>query len=290
VSDIVMNVRLILAKDAMPDSGTTAHKIADANGDTYVNIGDVIRQVNTILEPPPVAKLVASTSGPIAISLEDARIGPDGRQLVPVVIEGAGMISGLQVTFTYDPATVVIGGPVQTGDGLIWQHHAADGVYRLVGYSMVPGTGLRVSSGPAFWLPVTVTGEDGGSLTLTEILMAGSSANIIPVTLGTTTAAVNRLAALPTAFSLSTATPNPFNPSTTIAYEVPEQTHITLTVYNLLGQEVVRLMDQVQAAGRYEAVWHGVNSRGAGVASGVYLYRIVSGNGYKDTKRMTLLK
>ena len=68
------------------------------------------------------------------------------------------------------------------------------------------------------------------------------------------------------------------------------QTHVTLTIYNLLGQEVVRLVDQVQAAGRYEAVWHGVNSRGAGVASGVYLYRIVSGSGYTDTKRMTLLK
>jgi hypothetical protein len=96
--------------------------------------------------------------------------------------------------------------------------------------------------------------------------------------------------ALPTTFSLSEATPNPFNPSTTIAYEVPEQTHVTLTIYNLLGQEVVRLIDQVQAAGRYEVAWHGVNSRGAGVASGVYLYRIVSDSGYTETKRMTLLK
>ncbi len=82
--------------------------------------------------------------------------------------------------------------------------------------------------------------------------------------------------ALPAAFSLSEATPNP---STTIAYQVPEQTNITMTIYNLLGQNVIRVMNQVQAAGRYEAVWHGTNSRGAGVASGVYLYRIVSGSG-----------
>ncbi len=95
---------------------------------------------------------------------------------------------------------------------------------------------------------------------------------------------------VPAAFSLATARPNPFNPSTTIDYEVPEQTHVTLSIYNLLGQKVILLVDQVQAAGRYEVAWHGVNSRGAGVASGVYLYRIVSGSGYTDTKRMTLLK
>ncbi|MDP6051015.1 MAG: hypothetical protein QF879_01575 [Candidatus Latescibacteria bacterium] len=46
----------------------------------------------------------------------------------------------------------------------------------------------------------------------------------------------------------------------------------------------------MQAAGRYEAVWRGFNSRGAGVASGVSLYRISSGSGYTETKRMTLLK
>jgi hypothetical protein len=94
----------------------------------------------------------------------------------------------------------------------------------------------------------------------------------------------------PAAFSLSTARPNPFNPSATLAYEVPEQTHITLTVYNLLGQEVVRLVDQVQAAGHYEAVWNGTNITGAGVSSGIYLYRITSGSGYTETKWMTLLK
>jgi len=101
---------------------------------------------------------------------------------------------------------------------------------------------------------------------------------------------VCRCAAAPTSFSLSVARPNPFNPSTTIAYEVPEQTHITLTIYNLLGQEVVRLVDQVQPPGGYEAVWNGTNITGAGVASGIYLYRIVSGSGYTETKRMTLLK
>jgi len=53
---------------------------------------------------------------------------------------------------------------------------------------------------------------------------------------------------------------------------------------------LVRLVDQVQSAGRYEAVWNGTNITGTGVASGIYLYRITSGSGYTVTKRMTLLK
>ena len=64
----------------------------------------------------------------------------------------------------------------------------------------------------------------------------------------------------------------------------------TMTIYNLLGQNVIRPVDQVQSPGCYESVWNGTNITGAGVASGIYLFRIVSGSGYIETKRMTLLK
>ena len=96
--------------------------------------------------------------------------------------------------------------------------------------------------------------------------------------------------ATPNAFALTDNHPNPFNPSTGIAYEVPAQAHITLTVYNLLGQEVVTLVNQVQAAGRYEVTWNARNTQGQAVSSGVYLYRMTTDKGYSETKRMTLLK
>jgi len=70
---------------------------------------------------------------------------------------------------------------------------------------------------------------------------------------------------------------------------VPQQAHVTLIVYNLLGQEVIRLVDEVKAQGQYSVVWNARNSAGQGVSSGVYLYRIVS-TGYAETRRMTLLK
>ncbi len=165
------------------------------------------------------------------------------------------------------------------------QWHVEDGILNVIAYS-ISGEAI-VLGRSALMIPVTVPEGRTPEITLTEAVLSDPSGRDVPVRLGQTRVAV---AAAPTSFSLAVARPNPFNPSTTIAYEVPEQTLVTLTIYNLLGQKVIQLVDQVQAAGRYEAVWHGVNSRGAGVASGVYLYRIVSGSGYTETKRMTLLK
>jgi flagellar hook assembly protein FlgD len=101
---------------------------------------------------------------------------------------------------------------------------------------------------------------------------------------------VSRELSLPKAFALSANRPNPFNPATEIGYEVPAQAHVMLTVYNLLGQEVVRLVDGVKQAGRYSVRWDGRNGQGQTVSSGVYLYRMTSSTGFSETKRMTLLK
>ena len=99
-----------------------------------------------------------------------------------------------------------------------------------------------------------------------------------------------KLTGVPNAFFLHNARPNPFNPSTQIAYDVPEQSLITLIIYNMLGQEVVRLVDAAQVPGRYTMVWNSTNAQGTGVASGVYIYRLSSSNGFSESKRMTLAK
>jgi flagellar hook assembly protein FlgD len=71
---------------------------------------------------------------------------------------------------------------------------------------------------------------------------------------------------------------------------VPVSSRIVITVYNLLGQEVVRLVDAEHAPGRYAVGWHGENAAGRAVSSGVYLYRMTSSAGYTETRRMTLLR
>ncbi len=93
---------------------------------------------------------------------------------------------------------------------------------------------------------------------------------------------------VPSEFSLSQNYPNPFNPATTIRYSIPsgvEMLHAkSLRVYDILGREVAVLVNQRQAAGNYE-----VKFDASGLASGMYIYRLKSGN-FSDSKRMMLVK
>ncbi len=85
---------------------------------------------------------------------------------------------------------------------------------------------------------------------------------------------------LPSGFALLQNYPNPFNPSTTIRYGLPTRSHVTLTVFNTLGQQVATLVEGEQEAGFHEAVFDA-----SGLASGVYLYRLQTGD-FVETKRL----
>ena len=88
----------------------------------------------------------------------------------------------------------------------------------------------------------------------------------------------------PAAFELGQNAPNPFNPSTTILYSLPEQSSVRLTVYDLLGQEVAVLHGGVQQAGTYRATFDAT-----GLGTGVYVYRLDAGT-FSETRRMLLVK
>ncbi len=90
--------------------------------------------------------------------------------------------------------------------------------------------------------------------------------------------------AVPSYFALSQNYPNPFNPSTTIAYQIPRVSYVRLSVYDLLGREVTRLVDGPQAAGFYAPVFNATH-----LASGVYFYKL-SAEGYSEEKSMVFLK
>jgi len=99
---------------------------------------------------------------------------------------------------------------------------------------------------------------------------------------------------LPKSFALGQNFPNPFNPTTIIQYTLnasgsPKAEQVELSVYNMLGEKIITLVNQSQRPGRYAVEWDGRNSRGSKVASGVYFYRLTRGE-EAATRKMVLLK
>ena len=93
----------------------------------------------------------------------------------------------------------------------------------------------------------------------------------------------------PNTFRLNQNYPNPFNPTTNLSYELSADSHVIITVYDLLGNVVRNLVSEYQSSGLKSVQWDATNEQGQSVAAGVYLYRIELGR-FTKTKKMILLK
>ena len=93
----------------------------------------------------------------------------------------------------------------------------------------------------------------------------------------------------PVSFKLNQNYPNPFNPITTISYDLPEQSKVSLTVYDVRGQEIIMLQNGVNLPGNYDVQWNGLDQSGKLVSTGVYFARLEAGE-YIQTIKMLYLK
>ena len=100
---------------------------------------------------------------------------------------------------------------------------------------------------------------------------------------------MGKLVQVPTEYGLSQNFPNPFNPETVIQYQLPKQGHVTLIIYNMMGQEVRRLVDEEKRAGYHQVVWDGRNNLGSHVGSGIYLIQIRAGS-FSQTRKLLLVQ
>ena len=110
----------------------------------------------------------------------------------------------------------------------------------------------------------------------------------VPVAL-TVTLEVAAGLGLPQSFALHQNYPNPFNPTTTLRFDLPAATHVRIVIYDLLGREVVHLVNGRLEAGYHGLIWNGRDTRGREVPTSIYIARLVTPE-YTKSIKMVLLK
>jgi flagellar hook assembly protein FlgD len=90
-------------------------------------------------------------------------------------------------------------------------------------------------------------------------------------------------------FELHNNYPNPFNPNTTIYYSLPNESAVTITVFDMLGKEIYQLISQKQPSGKHSIQWNGADHDGNKMSAGIYFYQLQASD-FVQTKKMVLLK
>ena len=104
-----------------------------------------------------------------------------------------------------------------------------------------------------------------------------------------TALAIDPASLIPDVFALHQNYPNPFNPVTQIRYDLPEDSYVSITIYDIMGRNIKSLVNTDQAAGYRSVRWNATNDLGEPVSAGMYIYMIQAGE-FRQTKKMVLLK
>jgi len=149
---------------------------------------------------------------------------------------------------------------------------------------LISGAGTTDVLMPYSFTDVSIPASEQVFYVLEQIDLDGTihRSNPIEVVLGA------RFLNLPSEFS-SAVYPNPFNPATTISYDLPVEGDVSIVIYDAIGQEIRQLVNNGHTAGRYSVQWDAKNELGRSVGSGVYIAKIKAGN-FSATQKMLLLK
>ncbi|MBX2991596.1 MAG: choice-of-anchor D domain-containing protein [Bacteroidetes bacterium] len=249
------------------------------------------------------------SSGPISVTLQAGKIYAIGAhwpgaagltyyyQLsspVPVPIPFGTITSGLATSSAFPPPATITN--TQTSTLYYTQLVTSSGQW----VNIMSGASGTVASGDSALLGFRVrTGELGGGRSQAALVVNTNDplAPIVnvPVAVDILTGVSSAGNQIPESFELSQNYPNPFNPATTIKFGLPTESRVKLTVYNLLGQEIITIADEVRNAGYFLATWDGTNKSGSKVSSGIYFYRMEAtstgdNQNFTSLKKMILLK
>jgi hypothetical protein len=160
------------------------------------------------------------------------------------------------------------------------------------GTGTVPDTGFSIPAGGTVTVGFAIVGGDD----LADFIANGTTAVQKWADLGNNiivfefvTGIEDEMFGIPDEFALHQNYPNPFNPSTTIKYDLKHNTNVKIKVYDMLGREIKTVINENQTAGYKKAIWDGTNNSGQKISTGLYFYKLVTGD-FVKTRKMVFIK
>jgi hypothetical protein len=276
---------------------------ADVNDDGMVNIDDYLifiaswgRTATGPASKPLVLIPGVNENAEFSLSLGSERVVAGELMAVDVSLANVAALMGYGFTLNYetDKFEFVSVAPADEdlltstgGESKLFHHMVADGQVEVVN-GVIQGTAISGGGDIVrFVFRVLREFEDNARFEIANGLVFDPSQLQNPAVV----AGVLELQSTPREFALHQNFPNPFNPDTTIKYDLAESADVTLQIYNVLGQVVRTLVaSEAQSAGRYQIRWNGMDERGVPVSSGIYFYQIAADGKFSDVRKLMLLK
>ena len=235
----------------------------------------------------PAGYLPKSNVPKIYSYLEDQQkeIGEEVR--IPFISEGDREILSFDIKVRFDCTALRFVGFEQTDlsrDFQLFLNDTRQGEVVIGGFGIAPIT----DTGEYLQLVFEVIGNHNSS---THVELISYRINAEDPQQGTATVVISsgQGEALPTEYALLNNFPNPFNPETSIKFQLPQQDHVVIKIFNMIGQEVRTLIDEDKAPGTYQIKWDGKDDWGNIAPSGNYVYRMQTKR-FNDSRRMVFLK
>ena len=182
-------------------------------------------------------------------------------------------LSAYQIQINYQPEDVFINKGKTNQEKIYLTHEEKElGIYTIMAQ---PGQSKLA-------IPIEIRGRETNiSISYKGLTMEGDLA-------GQMTQSIT-IENVPDEFVLYNNYPNPFNPTTKIDYGLPDVSNVKLVIYDIIGREVISLINQKQEAGYRSITWHGVDSFGMNVGAGMYFY-VLEADNFRQVKKMVFLK
>jgi hypothetical protein len=288
IQDVILDVNQILGKGTALDSAALAAADVAPWGspDGVIDARDVALLLHIILtdtypDGSPLAKKSALYASKVSSNTDVALTFYVSKKAVRVSVKNSVALRGIQMDINNVSS---MNGTATSSFGQI--------------YSNLNGTSLRtlifdqnsdapLAAGERVIATIPTSTSNPSSITISGLKVIDE--NVAKVSNVSSEVVVENTQVLPTSYSLEQNFPNPFNPSTTISFAVPQTSNVTIEVYNSLGQKVRSLFSGKMEQGTNSVVWNARDDYGREVAAGAYLYRMTAGS-YVQVKKMMLVK